>query len=94
MATTIQQPINAANHADKTEADATTEARHLSPWVQGIIVVAVCVVTMFLLTLALIVALTNVGTVPAIGFAVYCAAWLGLGFGAVFAGAIVFGRDH
>ncbi|MGI9613276.1 MAG: hypothetical protein ACR2QO_10225 [Acidimicrobiales bacterium] len=103
MASTIQQPLNltaAAGAAtlkhDAAAVDVPTAsgAGRLSPLALGATVMAISIVAMFVLSLIMILALTEVSTLAGVGFAVYCASWLGPGFGAVFAGAIVFGRDH
>ena len=94
MATTIQQPLNLNSAPVVVDSPTAAGAGRLSPLALGATVMATSIVAMFLLTLAMILTLTNVSTLAGIGFAVYCASWLGPGFGAVFAGAIVFGRDH
>lgn len=91
MATLTAQATHDEAHSDDVVAKG---AGRLSPVALGALVIVLSVIVMFALTYAMLLALTEVDPLPAFGFAVYCAAWLGLGFGAVFAGAIVFGRDH
>ena len=91
MATTLEHPVPLTTHVD---APTATGAGKLSPMTLGIAVMATSILIVFALTFAMILTLTSVGTLAAAGFAIYCASWLGPGFGAVFAGAIVFGREH
>ena len=60
----------------------------------GLSVMVAAVVAVLGLTTALILALTDVGVVAALGFGAYCAFWLGGGFGAIFGSAAVFGKEH
>lgn len=45
-------------------------------------------------TMAMILLMTDVSLLAAVGFGAYCAFWLGGGFGTIFGSAMVFGRSH
>ncbi|MDH3684283.1 MAG: hypothetical protein OEV40_30545 [Acidimicrobiia bacterium] len=60
----------------------------------GLSVFAASIVIVLGLTMAMALALTDVSVLAAFGFALFCAFWLGIGFGTIFGSAAVFGRDH
>jgi hypothetical protein len=49
---------------------------------------------MWVAVVALVMVLTEVSLVAAIGVGAYAAFWLGGGFGAIFGSAATFGQDH
>lgn len=64
-----------------------------SPATLGLGMFTASIVAAFGLTMALALALTSISIVAAFGFGLYCAFWLGIGFGTIFGAAAVFGHD-
>lgn len=91
MAHTITEAIG--TQSVPLSASASSGPR-LSPMAVGLGVMAVAIVAVMAVTTALILVMTDVSFLAAIGFGLYCAFWLGIGFGTIFGSAAVFGRDH
>lgn len=45
-------------------------------------------------TTTMMLVMTDVPLAAALGLGLYCAFWLGIGFGTIFGAAAAFGRDH
>lgn len=60
----------------------------------GWLVFAAAIVVVLGLTTAMMLVLTDVSLAAAVGIGLYCAFWLGIGFGIIFGSAVVFGRQH
>jgi hypothetical protein len=52
------------------------------------------IIAMLVLTMGMMLVLTDVSVLAAFGLGLYCAFWLGGGFGTIFGSASVFGGDH
>ena len=101
MALLIQQPkyvdhatptptVGASTSAepDVGVADSPSRAR------VGLVVMAVSIFAVLAITTAMMLAITDVSFAAALGLGLYCAFWLGIGFGTIFGAAAAFGRDH
>lgn len=62
--------------------------------VVGFGVMAAAIVAVLGLSMAMMLFMTDVSVLAAFGFGLYCAFWLGIGFGTIFGSAAVFGRSH
>ncbi|MEM9653748.1 MAG: hypothetical protein AAGA65_16775 [Actinomycetota bacterium] len=97
MVTTLQNPaVPAVVIGPAPEHTASAPAEHPVGPRTGVglsIFAAVCVVVLALTT-SLAVVLTDIPFLAAFGFGLYCAFWLGGGFGLIAASAFLFGRDH
>ncbi len=89
-------PSSAAEHSTVVglAADEQPTSSGRSPARIALGVFTATLLLVFAATIVLVLALTAVPLVAAIGFAAFCAFWLGVGFGTIFASAAVFGRDH
>jgi hypothetical protein len=60
----------------------------------GFGVMAAAIVAVLGLSMAMMLFMTEISVLEAFGFGLYCAFWLGIGFGIIFGSAAVFGRSH
>lgn len=60
----------------------------------GLGTMAVSILAVQGLTMLMMLVLTDVSVLAAFGLGLYCAFWLGIGFGTIFGSAMVFGREH
>ena len=93
MATHLHNPIPSDLVPTVAQTARRRSAARRSPAVIGWSVFAATVVGVFLLTALSVLALTEVSVPAAVGFGLYCAFWLGIGFGTIFASALVFGHE-
>lgn len=54
---------------------------------------AAAIVAVLGLTTVMMLFMTDISVLAAFGFGLYCAFWLGIGFGIIFGSAAVFARD-
>lgn len=70
-------------------------SRHgMAPAMVGILAMTASILVVLGATMAMALVMTDVSVLAAFGFGVYCAFWLGIGFGTILASALVFGREH
>lgn len=85
---------------NRTDRSQTTESGETEPTAEGtslrsgLWIMGAAIVLSLASTMAMVLLLTDVSVLAAFGFGVYCAFWLGGGFGTIFASAFMFGRGH
>lgn len=93
MATThLQNPIPSQGIPAAAPSVHRGLRAHLTPTVVGASAFTATVVGVLVLATLSILWLTDVSVLAAVGFGLYCAFWLGIGFGTIVASALVFGH--
>ena len=68
--------------------------RRMAPAMVGMVAMTASILVVLSATMVMALVITDVSVLAAFGFGLYCAFWLGIGFGTILASALVFGREH